>query len=138
MKILYKEYPIPIKERADAEILLEKDFFSGKRKNTIKTSTTFFHNNTKIDFYDNQIMVRQKIKPNFALIIPFASLLIIIYLITKSNNFYIVENIGLLFTTLFTNYLIFIYLVETTHTKIQNEIFINLYYICYEKYLQND
>ncbi|MDE0536851.1 MULTISPECIES: hypothetical protein [unclassified Tenacibaculum] len=129
MKNLYKEYPISIKEKADAEKLLEKDFFSGKRKDTVKISTTFFHNKTKIDFYDEQIWVRQKITPNFALIIPFASLLIIIYLIIKSNNFYVAENIGLLFATIFTNYLLFIHLAETTHTKIQNEIFIHLYNI---------
>lgn len=138
MVLLFKEYPISINDKKDIEFLLEKEPFSDKTKNSIDISTTFFHNKTKVDFYDKQIWIRSKITPNFALIIPFASLLITIYLISKSSNFYWVENIGILFGSAFTSYLLLVHLTESTHTKIQNHIFMNLYNHSFKKHIENE
>lgn len=138
MELLVKSYYLPINDRSDIEFLLEKEPLSEQRKNSINVKTVFFHNKTTVNINDKGLWVHSKLKPNFALIIPYASLLIIIYLITKSTDFYIAENIGILFATILTNYLLFLYLIESSHNKIQNYIFTNLYQNSYKKYIDND
>lgn len=138
MALLFKSYHIPMNDRSDIEFLLEKEPLSKKNKNSINVKTHFFHNKITVDINDNGFWVRSKLTPNFALIIPYASLLIIIYLITKSANFYLVETIGILVTTILTNYFLFLYLTESSHNKIQNYIFMNLYKYSYKKYIEND
>jgi len=127
MSLLYREYSISINNKKNIESLLNKEFYSDKTKKTLKISTTFFNNKTIVDFYDKEIWIRSKITANISLIIPFASLIIIIYLILNSSDFNWKYNLGLIFITIFSNYVLLLNLIESTHIKVQNYIFTNLY-----------
>lgn len=53
------------------------------------------------------------------------------------TNFYWEQHLAMILVTLYTNYLLFIYLTETAHTKMQNHIYTNLYIKNYLEYIEN-
>lgn len=136
-ELFFRVYRISIKDNNDIEFLLEKEHFSDKRKNSIKLNSTFFNHKTEVDFHEKEVYIRSKIRPNPGLLIPFASVVIIAYLMFTLTNFYWEQHLAMIFIAIYTNYLLFIYLVETAHTKMQNHIYTSLYIRNYAEKLEN-
>jgi len=131
---------IPINNKKDIEFLLAKKPLSEKRTESINTGLTFFKEETKVKFLDKEVRIICKLKLNIALLIPFASLLIIITLLFqitdcswfKSNHF------AMLLIAIFTNYLMLIFLIDSAHSKIKSHIFSNMYYYNFKEVSENE
>lgn len=133
MQIFHKYYRVSFRNRKDIEYILANKPLSNEKTNKVKVKTNFFSNKTTVTLDDNYAHINSKLTPTFALLIPFSSLLVVIYLISQSVNLFFAESIGLLALVILTNYLMFVYLAQASHSNISSHIYSNLYYSSVEK-----